>query len=552
MASIMFRESLLDRARQLVASIKENEGNKKIQRASRTYVAREVVNLANELRNYGLRCVMRITLLGKDISEKEDDYLGKMLTDLDFIYETTMKNPFYISDPLIIMREKSLDNQMLRSCTAATLVILDAATRKFKALGPQEMSSFPSQPPAHEEEGETGRNQYTSLFDEKEEENNGKQLNKPCNQEDEADGSENQHTVRTEQLSRRNILQGKKFKYRKLNKIGHGAYAKVYNCTRQDGKLFALKVFDPINEDEDEETERYTRLTILREIEFLRKLRRPTIISFEEQIGVGEESSLVIEKMEMTLLDLKIERTRGKPSSIEMVTVVIMSQILDGLSYLHSQNIVHRDLKPENILISHYGQIAKIADFGASIEYVHREMTGSEDLLQVNKLVRTSSCAGPGNLTNYVGSRWYRAPEVLGNGNKYDFASDIWALGCTFAEFVCGTPLFPGETEQEVLDIIVSYYTSVPPVVQRGLIERGLLVNRPAVRNTFHAKLALLSVELKSIMEHMFHLEEAERETGSELLEGILELHRKYIPDEVARTNFFNSLDPSKRRRTGD
>ena len=113
-----------------------------------------------------------------------------------------------------------------------------------------------------------------------------------------------------------------------------------------------------------------------------------------------------------------MERKKGKPASIEVVSVVIMSQILDGLCYLHSQKIVHRDLKPENILISRKGQIAKIADFGASIEFLGTGKDGSEDLLSVNKLVHSSSDAGPGTLTNYVGSRWYRAPEILGNGVK--------------------------------------------------------------------------------------------------------------------------------------
>ena len=115
-------------------------------------------------------------------------------------------------------------------------------------------------------------------------------------------------------------------------------------------------------------------------------------------------------------------------------------------------------------------------------------------------------------------------------------------MGCTFAEFACGAPMFPGEDEQEVLDLIVSYYTSVPNTVQKGLIERGLLVNRPTVRNTFHSKLSLLSVEFKGVIEHMFHLEEIERELGSELLEGVMDLYRKYMPDESARTHFFDSI----------
>ena len=198
---------------------------------------------------------------------------------------------------------------MLRSCTAATLVVLDAAARKFKALGPSPETSpcaVAVNETAMEERDDS--NPYKALFMERNEETEHDRNGEEGGQEGgEVDEDEAHHTTHTQGMSKRHILQGSKCKYRILNVIGRGAYAKVYNCTRQDGKMFALKVFDPINDlEDDEETTKYTRLTILREIEFLKKLRRPSIITFEEQIGVGEESSLIIEKMEMSLLDLKV------------------------------------------------------------------------------------------------------------------------------------------------------------------------------------------------------------------------------------------------------
>ena len=101
----------------------------------------------------------------------------------------------------------------------------------------------------------------------------------------------------------------------------------------------------------------------------------------------------------------------------------IVFQILQALSYMHRNGFFHRDLKPENILCS-TPDLVKIADFGLA-----REIRSSPPY------------------TDYVSTRWYRAPEVLLRSTNYSSPIDVWAVGCIMAELYTKRPLFPGNSE---------------------------------------------------------------------------------------------------------
>ena len=119
-------------------------------------------------------------------------------------------------------------------------------------------------------------------------------------------------------------------------------------------------------------------------------------------------------------------------------TQFFLYQILRGLKYMHSAGILHRDLKPRNLLVNSNCDL-KICDFGLARAEI--------PLLQSHSIV----------LTDYITTRWYRAPEVLLSWKKYSTAIDVWSVGCIFAEllgmmkesaatYMDRQPLFPGKS----------------------------------------------------------------------------------------------------------
>lgn len=105
-------------------------------------------------------------------------------------------------------------------------------------------------------------------------------------------------------------------------------------------------------------------------------------------------------------------------------------QLLRGLKYVHSANVLHRDLKPSNLLLNANCDL-KIGDFG---------------------LARTTSETD--FMTEYVVTRWYRAPELLLNCSEYTAAIDIWSVGCILGEIMTRQPLFPGKDYVHQLRLI--------------------------------------------------------------------------------------------------
>jgi len=114
----------------------------------------------------------------------------------------------------------------------------------------------------------------------------------------------------------------------------------------------------------------------------------------------------------------------------------IIYQILKALKYIHSAGIIHRDLKPSNILINSDVNI-KICDFGLARSLA----LGKEGSLPV--------------LTDYVATRWYRAPEILLGSTKYSKAADVWSVGCILGELLIGKALFPGTSTLNQLNKVL-------------------------------------------------------------------------------------------------
>ncbi|XP_076351272.1 mitogen-activated protein kinase p38b-like isoform X1 [Tachypleus tridentatus] len=107
----------------------------------------------------------------------------------------------------------------------------------------------------------------------------------------------------------------------------------------------------------------------------------------------------------------------------------LVYQILRGLKYIHSAGIIHRDLKPSNLAVNEDCEL-KILDFGLA-RHAEVEMTG------------------------YVSTRWYRAPEIMLNWMRYNQTVDIWSVGCIMAELITSKPLFPGTDHIHQLNLIM-------------------------------------------------------------------------------------------------
>lgn len=156
----------------------------------------------------------------------------------------------------------------------------------------------------------------------------------------------------------------------------------------------------------------------LRELRTLRLTDHPNIIKLCRVIqqNNGAQDSKIFLVMQYFPLDLRkiLNELSTTHPSFEQINRLILYQILLGIQYLHSGNILHRDLKPENILVNPRDSSVAICDFGFA-------------------RFRNSDIA---ELTNYVVTRPYRAPEIALGQINYSKQVDIWSIGCIFYELL--------------------------------------------------------------------------------------------------------------------
>ncbi|XP_075149577.1 cyclin-dependent kinase-like 1 isoform X2 [Haematobia irritans] len=223
-------------------------------------------------------------------------------------------------------------------------------------------------------------------------------------------------------LPRRPQGSSKMDRYEKLSRLGEGSYGVVYKCRdRETGQLVAVKRFV---ESEDDPA---IRKIALREIRLLKNLKHPNLVSLLEVFRRKRRLHLVFEFCELTVLHELERHPQGCP---EHLTKQIVYQTMQGVAYCHKQGCLHRDIKPENILLTAQGQV-KLCDFGFA-----RMLSPGE------------------NYTDYVATRWYRAPELLVGDTQYGTPVDVWAIGCLFAELVRGEALWPGRSDVDQLYLI--------------------------------------------------------------------------------------------------
>jgi len=178
----------------------------------------------------------------------------------------------------------------------------------------------------------------------------------------------------------------------------------------------------------------FTKRT-LRELRILRHLQHENLIDVRCIFlpGLKEQFEDIYVVSELMETDLASIIKSSQPLTDDHCQFFLY-QILRGLKYVHSAQVIHRDLKPRNLLVNANCDL-KICDFGlARVKQFHHRFP----------------------MTEYVCTRWYRAPEVLCSWNDYTMAIDVWSLGCVFAEMISRKPLFPGHNTRHQLTLIIN------------------------------------------------------------------------------------------------
>ncbi|CAO2839969.1 unnamed protein product [Amaranthus hypochondriacus] len=206
-------------------------------------------------------------------------------------------------------------------------------------------------------------------------------------------------------------------RYKFLKELGDGTCGTVYKAVnKENNEIVAVKKMK-------RKFYFWEECINLREVKSLRRLSHPNIIKLKEVVRENNELFFIFEYMEYNLY--QIMKERQMPFSEEEIRN-FLTQVFQGLAHMHKNGYFHRDLKPENLLVTN--DVIKIADFG---------------------LVREVLSMPP--YTDYVSTRWYRAPEVLLKSSTYTPAIDMWAVGAILAELYTSCPIFPGESETDQL-----------------------------------------------------------------------------------------------------
>ncbi|KAI5068297.1 hypothetical protein GOP47_0016642, partial [Adiantum capillus-veneris] len=227
-----------------------------------------------------------------------------------------------------------------------------------------------------------------------------------------------------------------------ISKKGEGTFSEVLKAQcLKTSKYVAIKcmknTFDSLEQ-----------VTNLREIQALQRLSpHANIIKLIEVLYDQPTGrlALVFELMDMNIYEL----IRGRRTYVSEERVkCYMYQLIKAMDHMHRNGIFHRDIKPENILIM--DEVLKLADFG--------------------------SCRGVYSkqpYTEYISTRWYRAPECLLTDGYYNYKMDMWGVGCVFFEILSLFPLFPGNNELDQIQKIHKVLGTPPPQVLDKLRRRS-------------------------------------------------------------------------------
>ncbi|PWA79072.1 mitogen-activated protein kinase [Artemisia annua] len=211
-----------------------------------------------------------------------------------------------------------------------------------------------------------------------------------------------------------------------IRPVGRGAYGIV--CAAMNSETREEVAIKKIGNAFDN---RIDAKRTLREIKLLRHMDHENVIAIKDIIRPPLKENFNDVYIVYELMDTDLHQIiRSNQPLADDHCRYFLYQILRGLKYVHSAHVLHRDLKPSNLLLNANCDL-KIGDFG---------------------LARTTSETD--FMTEYVVTRWYRAPELLLNCSEYTAAIDIWSVGCILGEILTRQPLFPGKDYVHQLRLI--------------------------------------------------------------------------------------------------
>jgi serine/threonine protein kinase len=218
-------------------------------------------------------------------------------------------------------------------------------------------------------------------------------------------------------------------KYEPIKMIGKGTYGAVVSATnKENNKGVAIKKLSKIEDIIDAKR-------VLREIIIMKNLTHENILGLLDVVYIPNDTETLGDVYLVTeLMETDLNRViRSKQELSDEHIAYFTYQILRAFKFIHSANIIHRDLKPSNILLNEHCDL-KLCDFGLS---------------------RSLSIQKQEDLTEYVVTRFYRAPEIMLSSHSYSNSVDVWSIGCTLCEIISGKIIFPGENYIEQVNLIL-------------------------------------------------------------------------------------------------
>uniref|UniRef100_A0A8C7IPF9 mitogen-activated protein kinase n=1 Tax=Oncorhynchus kisutch TaxID=8019 RepID=A0A8C7IPF9_ONCKI len=306
-------------------------------------------------------------------------------------------------------------------------------------------------------------------------------------------------------------------RYRELKQVGTGAYGTV--CSAQDrrtGVRVAIKKLHRPFQSKLFAKRAYRELRLLKHMKHENVIGLLDVFTSEISLDRFHDFYLVMPFMGTDLGKLmKMERL-----SQDRVQFLVY-QILKGLKYIHSAGIIHRDLKPGNLSVNEDCEL-KILDFGLARQ-TDTEMTG------------------------YVVTRWYRAPEVILNWMHYTQTVDIWSVGCIMAEMLLGKPLFKGNDHLDQLKEIMKI-TGTPTADFVTKLQsqdaKNYIRSLPKVpKKDLHFIFSKASSDAVCVLERMLLLDPERRVSASEALAMPFFSEFREPEEETEAQSYDHSMD---------